>query len=169
MPQGTDWHLSVAVYSELVLCASQKNRPQVRHSSLITRSDRGASSRSHSDGGGMLTSAPDYRSTTARPNSPSWRLSRLDAAFARITQFHAGASHELRTPIATIRTTAEVILKRPRTVAEYTEPSAPAQSVVESGEFVLARASIWSGPCGCTLGFRRHSPVSKARLSMAEP
>jgi heavy metal sensor kinase len=48
-------------------------------------------------------------------------LARLDAAFTRITRFTADASHELRTPIATIRTTAEVILQRPRTVVEYEE------------------------------------------------
>jgi heavy metal sensor kinase len=48
-------------------------------------------------------------------------LARLDAAFTNITRFTADASHELRTPVATIRTTAEVILQRPRTVVEYEE------------------------------------------------
>jgi heavy metal sensor kinase len=48
-------------------------------------------------------------------------LARLDAAFTKIVRFTADASHELRTPIATIRTTAEVILQRPRTVVEYEE------------------------------------------------
>ena len=48
-------------------------------------------------------------------------LARLEAAFTRITRFTADASHELRTPVAAIRTTAEVILQRPRTVAEYEE------------------------------------------------
>jgi heavy metal sensor kinase len=48
-------------------------------------------------------------------------LVRLDAAFTRITRFTADASHELRTPIATIRTTAEVILERHRSVEEYEE------------------------------------------------
>jgi heavy metal sensor kinase len=48
-------------------------------------------------------------------------LARLDAAFTRITQFTADASHELRTPITTIRTTAEVILERHRSVEEYEE------------------------------------------------
>lgn len=37
-------------------------------------------------------------------------LSRLESAFQRVTQFTADASHELRTPIALIRTTAELAL-----------------------------------------------------------
>jgi heavy metal sensor kinase len=48
-------------------------------------------------------------------------LARLDAAFTRITRFTADASHELRTPVAAIRTTAEVILERHRSVEEYEE------------------------------------------------
>jgi heavy metal sensor kinase len=48
-------------------------------------------------------------------------LARLEAAFIRITRFTADASHELRTPVAAIRTTAEVILERHRSVEEYEE------------------------------------------------
>lgn len=44
---------------------------------------------------------------------------RLDSAFRRITNFTADASHELRTPVAVIRTTAELARSQPRTVAEY--------------------------------------------------
>jgi heavy metal sensor kinase len=46
-------------------------------------------------------------------------FARLDHAFRRITQFTADASHELRTPAAIIRTTAEVTRRKPRTAAEY--------------------------------------------------
>lgn len=46
---------------------------------------------------------------------------RLEAAFHRVTRFTADASHELRTPVAIIRTTAELARSKPRTEAEYRE------------------------------------------------
>jgi signal transduction histidine kinase len=48
-------------------------------------------------------------------------LARLESAFSRVIRFTADASHELRTPVAAIRTTAEVILERHRSVEEYEE------------------------------------------------
>jgi heavy metal sensor kinase len=48
-------------------------------------------------------------------------LSRLEAAFQRVTQFTADASHELRTPISLMRTNAEIMLRKPRSDAEYRE------------------------------------------------
>ena len=48
-------------------------------------------------------------------------LERIDASFKRITQFTADASHDLRTPVAVIRTVAEVTLRKPRTNEQYTE------------------------------------------------
>ena len=48
-------------------------------------------------------------------------MDRLERAFKRMTQFTADASHELRTPTALIRTTAELSLRRDRDNAEYRE------------------------------------------------
>ena len=46
---------------------------------------------------------------------------RLEQSFRRITQFTADASHELRTPVAIMRTAAEVMRERPRSETEYAE------------------------------------------------
>src|SRR6266850_1674574 len=46
---------------------------------------------------------------------------RLEESFRRITQFTADASHELRTPVAIMRTAAEVMRERPRSETEYAE------------------------------------------------
>jgi len=48
-------------------------------------------------------------------------LGRIEAAFLRITEFTADASHELRTPIALIQTEAELALRRSRNDEEYRE------------------------------------------------
>lgn len=48
-------------------------------------------------------------------------LGRIESSFRRITQFTADASHDLRTPVAVIRATAEIVLRKPRTEPEYQE------------------------------------------------
>lgn len=48
-------------------------------------------------------------------------LARLEAAFQRVTQFTADASHELRSPVSIVRTSAELALRKPRSDAEYRE------------------------------------------------
>jgi heavy metal sensor kinase len=46
-------------------------------------------------------------------------LSRIELAFKKITQFTADASHELRTPVAVMRTRAELSLRKARSADEY--------------------------------------------------
>jgi signal transduction histidine kinase len=46
-------------------------------------------------------------------------LGRIERAFLRVTEFTADASHELRTPVALVRTTAELALRKDRTSQEY--------------------------------------------------
>ena len=64
--------------------------------------------------------------------SETWNdmLARLESAVKRLSQFTADASHELRTPIALIRTTAELSLRRERSPEIYRE--ALRQVVAES-------------------------------------
>jgi len=48
-------------------------------------------------------------------------LGRIETSFRRVTQLTADASHDLRTPLAVIRTTAEIALRRNRPEQEYRE------------------------------------------------
>ena len=73
-------------------------------------------------------------------------LDRIETSFKRITQFTADASHDLRTPITIIRSTAEITLRRPRSAEEYREAlTTVLETSVETSELLenlltLARA-----------------------------
>jgi heavy metal sensor kinase len=58
-------------------------------------------------------------------------LERLEAAFKKIIQFTADASHELRTPVAVMRTRTELSLRKPRSAEEYREALAQVHSELE--------------------------------------
>lgn len=78
-------------------------------------------------------------------------LERMEAAFKKITQFTADASHELRTPIAVMRTRTELALRKPRSVDEYRDVLAQLHSELEGTSdlveklMLLARADYGSG------------------------
>jgi len=58
-------------------------------------------------------------------------LERLEAAFKKIIQFTADASHELRTPVAVMRTRTELSLRKPRSAEEYRAALAQVHSELE--------------------------------------
>lgn len=94
-------------------------------------------------------------------------LARLQGSIERMTQFTADASHELRAPTTLIRTTAEMALRRRRSVDEYQH--ALGQVLTESERMshlvdsllLLARADSGSNGSG-TLRFDLTESVNEA-------
>lgn len=99
----------------------------------------------------MRLSVPQTRDELERlATTLNEMLSRLDAAFQRITQFTADASHELRTPVSVMRTSAELALRKSRTESEYREALSQilseAEKVSQLIEQLLLLARADSGP-----------------------
>ena len=106
-------------------------------------------------------------------------LDRLEEGVGNIARFTSEASHELRTPVALVRTTAELALRRERSAAEYQHALSeihaqsramsdlvddlltmaradagveePPQSVLDLGESVAAFVASWRSPQAITL------------------
>jgi len=100
-------------------------------------------------------------------------LDRIEASVKRITQFTADASHDLRTPLALIRTNAELALRRPRSESEYREALgrilAASEETTELIEQLLMLARADANVAQLKLEPTRLSPVlqrvgQKARL-----
>ncbi len=84
----------------------------------LVRSTRGISERNLSE---RLPVPAPQDELQDLANTMNAMLDRLEAAFNRVTRFTSDASHELRTPVTVIRTTAEVILEKQRSPEEYQE------------------------------------------------
>ena len=69
-------------------------------------------------------------------------LERLEAAFKKIIQFTADASHELRTPVAVMRTRTELSLRKPRSAEEYRETVAQVHSELEKTSELVERLML---------------------------
>ncbi len=85
-------------------------------------------------------------------------LERIESSLKQITQFTADASHELRTPIAVMRTRSELALRQPRTEAEYRETIGQLHAeLVRTSELVERLMSLARTDSGVDL--LRRTPV----------
>jgi heavy metal sensor kinase len=79
-------------------------------------------------------------------------LERLEAAFKRITQFTADASHELRTPVAVMRTRAELSLRKTRSADEYRETVAQVHMELEKTSDLIEKLMFLArADCGAEI------------------
>jgi two-component system heavy metal sensor histidine kinase CusS len=82
-------------------------------------------------------------------------LSRLEAAFKRERRFTCDVAHELRTPLAGIRSTIEVTLQRARDPAEYQTVLSECLAIVESMQTMVNNLLMIARLDACQVTFRR--------------
>jgi signal transduction histidine kinase len=90
-------------------------------------------------------------------------LARLESALAKISQFTADASHELRTPVAIVRLAAENALRKVRSEAEY---RAALQKIQRESESMthLIEDLLFLARAGFDSGFGEIGPVDLEAL-----
>jgi heavy metal sensor kinase len=95
-------------------------------------------------------------------------LVRIETSFKRITQFTADASHDLRTPVAVIRATAEITLRRPRTEPEYRDAlSRILDTSVDTSELLENLLTLARADAGAA-GMEMHSLDLASHVSKAQ-
>jgi heavy metal sensor kinase len=95
-------------------------------------------------------------------------LGRIESSFQRITQFTADASHDLRTPVAVMRATAEIALRKKRTQAEYEEAlSRVLQTSVETSAMLENLLLIARADAGAA-GLEMHPVDLKTHIQRAQ-
>jgi len=95
-------------------------------------------------------------------------LERIESSFKRITQFTADASHDLRTPVAIMRSTAEITLRRSRSEEEYREAlSTVLETSVETSELLENLLTLARADAGAA-GMEMHPLELGARVRKAQ-
>jgi heavy metal sensor kinase len=95
-------------------------------------------------------------------------LERIEASFNRITQFTADASHDLRTPVAVMRTAAELTLRRTRTAEEYRAAlSTILKTSVETSELLENLLTLARADAGA-LGIEMHPVDLRSHVRKAQ-
>ena len=85
-------------------------------------------------------------------------LERIEKSVTRITQFTADASHDLRTPVAVIRATAEITLRRRRTDGEYRAAlSKILETSVETSELLENLLTLARADAGAAANIEMHA------------
>lgn len=100
-------------------------------------------------------------------------LARVESTLRRMQRFTANASHELRTPIASLRTGIEVCLRRPRTEDEYREVLEESLREIRrmhrSVETLLTLAREQEGTASPRLGCLDFADVVEAAVAAVRP